>query len=70
MNLYDTLLKMNTTFGIWHYTERLRVTYVCQGWLVVWDHQDSPPTRYDCRGSNHMGACKTAADKLRELSLS
>jgi hypothetical protein len=60
---------MNTRLGIWRYSERLRITYVCQGWLVVWDHQATPPIRYDCRESDHSAACHSVVQKLQELEL-
>jgi hypothetical protein len=70
MDLYDTVYKMNTLFGIWHYNDRIRVTYVSQGWLVVWDHKQTPPRRYDCQNKDHHEACTTAINKLREIAIS
>lgn len=70
MNLYNMIYKMNNLFGIWRYNDRLRITYVSQGWLVVWDHQQIPPTRYDCRSSSHHEACLSVVNKLRELAIS
>lgn len=67
MNVYDRVFKMDTRFGIWRYTERLRITYVAQGWLVVWDHQQTPPVRHDCRASDHSTACLAVVSKLRDL---
>jgi hypothetical protein len=67
MNIYDRVFKMDTRFGIWRYSERIRITYVAQGWLVVWDHQQLPPMRYDCQGRDHSTACNSVIHKLREL---
>ena len=67
-NVYDRVHTMNNNFGIWGYTERLRVTYVGQGWLVVWDHQETPPKRYDCKGKTHQEACMSVVAKLDELA--
>ena len=58
---------MDTRFGIWRYTERLRITYVAQGWLVVWDHKQLPPVRHDCHNSTHSQACDSVIQKLHEL---
>jgi len=70
MDIYDKLYSMNTLWGIWHYTERFRITYVSQGWLIVWDHQQIPPARYDCKSSKHREACLSAEDTLRRLTSS
>jgi len=67
-DVYNKISKMNTVFGIWNYSDYLRVTYVAQGWLIVWDHRQSPPTRYDCKESEHDQACQLALEKLRELT--
>ena len=67
MNVFDNVFKMNTHFGIWRYTDRFRITYVAQGWLVVWDHQKAPPARYDCQDSDHSIACASVVRKLSEL---
>ena len=69
MNVYDKVYKMNTRAGIWRYSPRLRITYVSQGWLVVWDHQQIPPTRYDCQGHNHHAACDLVIHKMRDLEV-
>ena len=69
MNLNNMISKMNTNSSIWHYTDYFRVTYVCEGWLIVWDHRQSPPTRYDCRDINHDTACNSVVDKLVELAI-
>jgi len=68
MESYDRVYTMDRVFSIWRYSKRLRVTYVSQGWLVVWDHQESPPTRYDCKNEDHDLACKAVVDKIRELT--
>ena len=70
MNLYEKVYKMNAVFGIWHYSQVMRITYVSQGWLVVWDHQQLPPTRYDCQGKNHQDACAFAVEIVRQLAIS
>jgi len=69
MTVYDKIFKLDRNYGIWRYTKRLRVTYVAQCWLVVWDHEQSPPTRHDCQATTHDDACTLAANKLRELSI-
>lgn len=69
-NRFDKVYKMNTVFGIWRYSERIRVTYVSPTWLVVWDHKQSPPTRYDCHGKTHDEACSSVINKLQELTSS
>lgn len=69
MNLYNQIAKMNTLYGIWYYTSRFRITYVSQGWLVVWDHQENPPARHDCHRNTHHDACETVVNTLRELAL-
>jgi hypothetical protein len=68
MTLSEKLNGLNSNFGVWQFNSYLRVTYVSEGWLVVWDHRDSPPTRYDCKTSVHREASALAADKLQELS--
>lgn len=70
MNVYDRVFKMDNRFGIWRYTERIRITYVAQGWLVVWDHQQVPPKRHDCQSSDHSTACNSVIHKLQELEQS
>jgi len=67
MNVYDKIFNLDTNFGIWRYTDRLRITYVSPCWLVVWDHQQKPPARYDCQASDHPETCVLAEKKLREL---
>ena len=70
MNTFDKVYKMNTVFGIWNYSKYLRITYVSQGWLVVWDHRQTPPTRYDCQSNNHHDTCISVIDKINQLSVS
>ena len=70
MATYDKVYKMNTIFGIWNYSDRLRITYVKQGWLVVWDHEQSPSTRYDCQHKDHETACASVIEKIQEISAS
>lgn len=67
MTMYDKLSKMDAIFGIWNYSDRLRITYVRQGWLVVWDHEQVPPTRYDCQNDDHEQACVSVVNKIREI---
>ena len=69
MKLYDRIYKMNTNYGIWRYSERLRITYVSPGWLVVWDHYQNPPDRYDCHAKTHDKACEAVLLKLGELAI-
>ena len=68
MNLYDKISSMNSINSIWWYTKRLRLTYVSKGWLVVWDHQENPPARYDCQDVDHVMACNAAVQKLQDLT--
>lgn len=68
MTMYESLNGLNRVFGIWRFNEHLRVTYVAQGWLVVWDHRTMPPTRYDCKSDSHTDSCGIAANKLQELA--
>ena len=67
MSTYDKVYNMNTNFGIWNYSDRLRITYLEQGWLVVWDQQQSPPTRYDCQHIDHETACASVVSTIREI---
>jgi len=64
---YEKLAGLNNIFGIWHVNNYLRVTFVSQGWLVVWDHRSHPPLRHDCKGQDHRDTCALAESKLREL---
>jgi len=68
MDLYEKVSNLDTIFGIWHYTDHIRVTYVAVGWLIVWDHKQSPPTRYDCHHDTHQAACDSAVAKIKELT--
>ncbi len=70
MMLYDKLNGLNNIFGIWHFNNYLRVTFVSKGWLIVWDHRDHPPSRYDCKAQDHQETCELAANKLKELTKS
>jgi len=69
MDLYQKVYSINAVFGIWHYSQAIRITYVSQGWLVVWDHQQTPPTRYDCQGKSHQDACASAVQIVRRLAI-
>lgn len=64
----EKLTALDGIYGVWHFKPYLRVTYVSQGWLIVWDHRSNPPERYDCKAPDHSQTCAIAADKLRELS--
>lgn len=66
--LIEKVSKMNTINSIWWYNPRIRLTYVSKGWLVVWDHSDSPPKRYDCKDTNHGEACHVAVQTLSDLA--
>jgi hypothetical protein len=68
MTTHGTINGLNGVFGVWHFNSYLRVTFVANGWLVVWDHRDNPPTRYDCKAANHQATCELASSKLRELT--
>lgn len=68
MSSYDKLAGLNNIFGIWHFNKYLRVTFVSEGWLIVWDHRNHPPERHDCHMQSHHDACKLAAAKLQELT--
>lgn len=68
MDVFDSVSKMSTVFGIWNFNNRLRVTYVSQGWLIVWDHKETPPIRYDCQEKSHTEACISVVNKLDELT--
>jgi len=67
---YEKLSNLNNIFGIWRISPELRVTFVCEGWLIVWDHRSQPPVRHDCKTHNHHETCTLAATKLRELAAS
>ena len=68
MTMHEHLSGLNRVYGIWHVNADFRVTYVAQGWLVVWDHRVAPPTRYDCKSDNHAETCGMAESKLKELT--
>jgi hypothetical protein len=68
MTPYEQLAGLNSIFGIWHFNSYLRVTFVSEFWLVVWDHREHPPVRYDCKARDHRETCELAARTLRELS--
>lgn len=65
---FEKLTRLNDVFGIWTVNKNLRVTYVSDGWLIVWDHRTHPPTRYECKAAEHEQTCILAENKLRELS--
>ena len=63
------LASLNNVYSIWYFNRYLRVTYVARNWLVVWDHRDSPPGRYDFREvSDHGAVCRLAAEQLHKLT--
>lgn len=66
-NLYDKITTLNHNFGILRYSNRIRVTYVSQGWLILWDHAQTPPIRYDCKDSDHTVACRSVVTKIESL---
>lgn len=68
MDIHDRISNLSSINSIWWYTHRIRLTYVAQGWLIVWDHEKNPPTRHDCREKSHEMACKTAVRKVQELT--
>jgi len=70
MTPLNKLIGLNDVFGVWYFKPHLRVTFVSSDWLIVWDHRNKPPQRYDCRGENHTATCLMAADKLQELTTS
>ena len=65
---YEKLTGLDGIFGVWYFNNYLRVTFVSKGWLVVWDHRDCPPTRYDCKTPDHQETCELAAILLRDLA--
>lgn len=68
MTTHEKLVNLNDIFGIWQVNDFLRVTYVSQCWLIVWDHRQHPPVRHDCKARNHQLTCAVAAEKLQELA--
>ena len=67
--LGSKLRSLNNLYSVWYFNSYLRVTYVARSWLVVWDHRDSPPERYDFREvSDHGAVCRLAADQLHKLA--
>lgn len=67
--LITNLAHLNSIYGIWRFNSYLRVTYVAPAWLVVWDHRQSPPERYDFKDvGDHQAVCRLAADQLQKLS--
>ena len=69
MDPYVKLSDLDSNRGIWRFNSYLRVTFVHKGWLIVWDHRDHPPARYDCKADNHREACLLATKRLRELAM-
>lgn len=67
LELYNKVYNMNTIYGIWRYSPVIRITYVKRGWLVVWDHQQSPPTRFDCKNENHQDACASVVQIVHQI---
>jgi hypothetical protein len=62
------LNQLNHIYSIWRFNSYIRVTYVSQGWLVIWDHRHAPPARHDFRNNgDHETICKLAADYLQIL---
>jgi hypothetical protein len=68
IGLSTHLSTLNRIFGIWRFNSYLRVTYVGPDWLVVWDHRQSPPQRYDFKEvGNHENVCRLAAEQLQKM---
>lgn len=67
MDAYSKVYNLDSVFGIWKYSDRLRITYVRQGWLVLWDHQQSPPTRYDYQHKDHAQVCESVISKMQNI---
>ena len=65
--LLDKISSLNNNFSIWRYSNRLRVTYVSQGWLVLWDHAQNPPERHDCKAPDHPAACRAVVQMIENL---
>jgi len=68
VNIYEKVSQLNNVFGVWRLSNRLRVTYVSPCYLVVWDHEQNPPKRYDCKGINHDETCHSVVNRIHELS--
>lgn len=68
-DLYDKIARLNHNFGIWRYTNRFRITFVATGWLILWDHENIPPTRYDCHKDSHHDACVSVINILDDLKI-
>lgn len=63
------LNSLNHIHSIWQFNSYLRVTYVAPDWIVVWDHRQTPPARYDFKATgDHDTACRLAAEQLRILA--
>lgn len=64
---YDKIYRLNNNYSFWYFNNYLRVAYIHKGWVTVWDHRQSPPTRYDCKNSDHHDACDMAIEKIHSL---
>lgn len=64
------LNSLNTIYSVWRFNKHLRVTYVAPGWLIVWNHRENPPQRYDIReAGDHATVCDLAAAQLQKLAI-
>lgn len=70
MTPFERLAGLNSIFSVCCFNNYLRVTFVSHGWLIVWDHRNRPPIRYDCKTLDHHEACELAAIMLQELTKS
>ena len=67
--LLTKLNNLNNNYSVWHFNSYLRVTYIQPAWLVVWDHRQSPPQRYDIKVTDdHRAVCRLAAVQLQKLA--
>jgi hypothetical protein len=65
---YDKIYQLDNIFSFWYFNNYLRIAYVSDGWLTVWDHRQSPPIRYDCKNRDHNIACDMAIEKIGALT--
>jgi hypothetical protein len=65
---FDKIFQLDNIFSFWYFNKYLRIAYVSKGWLTVWDHRNSPPTRHDCKNTDHNEACQMAIAEIRALT--
>ena len=65
---YDRIYQLDNIHSFWYFNNYLRIAYVSTGWLIVWDHRESPPARHDCKNSDHNEACNISIETIRALS--